>query len=147
MMGFPLCQKVRNMKIELFLVISLPFCGSLYANDFIIKTNDCRSLVSSMERGVKEIVVLNGDKPTFSCEIKDIYAICDIEFGPEAKPKDAVKYIITLDSSPHLYMKQENSAEVIAINTTENTASIVSRMFDPRYASTKLCTGEFQRLK
>jgi hypothetical protein len=119
----------------------LPFPAT--AADFFIHFDRCTSVVGYLVVSDQNLKVLAGDPVALLCQRSGRQVQCRLEHpdpsrGPWGKQ---VSYKVTLDSPPFLTFSDARWADYVMVDTNARAATLNTRISDPQYMGSKVCTG------
>jgi hypothetical protein len=119
----------------------LPFPA--YAADFYLHFDTCKSVVGYLVVSEHSLKVVQGDPLVMRCRRSGSEVQCQFEHadpsrGPWGK---RVSYGVIVDSPPSLIFGDAGGADDVRVNTRTHAATLVSRISDPQFTGSKVCTG------
>jgi hypothetical protein len=111
--------------------------------DFYIDFQTCKTTAGYLVLSDQSLNVFEGDTTTMGCSKQGSAVFCSFIFndGGTRMKGNSEKYQVVLDSPPLLTFMTPNGADVIAVNTTEHAAVIITRILDEKFIASKVCHG------
>lgn len=122
-----------------FLIGSIPlYC---YSYDFYLKSIECKIVVSYLVDNNPQMKVGIGDPLLTRCTRNSKIASCDfVDLSDSSIIPRTAKFEIT-DIPPYLYLSSNNGADFVGINLTTRHITNITRISDPSFVASKVCTG------
>ena len=119
--------------------------GQAERPDFHLLLEKCKTTVGYLVLSGESLKVFDGEPVYNACTRKSRRVSCALSFpgGVEGLKGQAAEYSVVLDSPPLLHFTDANYADYFAINLSEHSVVLITRIAFDKGLGSKVCHGIF----
>lgn len=147
---FPPSRVHGSALAALLVSVTSAWCGQVSTaeddSSFYLMMKHCETSVGFLTSAEAEIKRLQPEPIQFFCSPSlNQKIVCDMQFpeGDAGQKGSQIEFAVLLDMPPSLLLANKYAADVVAIDSVQHSAVVITRLFEDQYAGSKVCHGAY----